>query len=122
MISANMLEQLSEERYHDFALIGFAFAIRMFHNLKQLSDLDWLERKYHTMYDIIHNTPFDEKVNLPPVHLLRGFGKKNKRGNTRNLGMRQINLTVLLCLCKANIVKQNRLLFDACLRKCCLSR
>jgi hypothetical protein len=53
----HMLDELAQERYRDFALLGFTFASRMFRDLKHFDDLAWIERRYHTMYDIIHDSP-----------------------------------------------------------------
>jgi hypothetical protein len=52
-----MLDELSEERYRDFALIGFTCASRIFRDEKRFDDLAWIQRRYHTMYDIIHDSP-----------------------------------------------------------------
>jgi hypothetical protein len=57
-----MFDGLVGEPYREFALIGFAFASIMFRKLKSYSDLEWLERRFRHMHDIIRESPVYEWI------------------------------------------------------------
>lgn len=57
-----MFDRLAGEQYHEFALIGFTFAAIMFRTLKQDSDLEWLEKRFRHMHDILRESPVYEWI------------------------------------------------------------
>jgi hypothetical protein len=57
-----MFDRLPAEEHREFALIGFTFASIMFRQLKRDKDLEWLERKFRHMHDIIRESPVYEWI------------------------------------------------------------
>ena len=52
-----MLDLLSAEHHHEFAVIGYLFAARTFQLLKQYSDLKWLQERFRHMNDFLSESP-----------------------------------------------------------------
>jgi len=57
-----MFDRLAGEHHREFAFIGFTFATFVFHKLKRYSDLEWLEKRFHYMHDILRESPVYEWI------------------------------------------------------------
>jgi len=56
-IVKQMFDLLSAEHHRGFAVIGYLFATRTFQLLKQYSDLEWLQERFHHMKDFLRDSP-----------------------------------------------------------------
>ena len=84
---AVMFDRLPAEEHREFALIGFTFASIMFRQLKRDKDLEWLERKFRHMHDIIRESPVYEWI------LEEGEAKGEVKGIAK--GIAQMRQTVV---------------------------
>ncbi|MBE3560006.1 MAG: hypothetical protein IMW89_12375 [Ktedonobacteraceae bacterium] len=78
-IVKQMFDLLPPEQYKDLDLIGFTFASLVFRRLKATNDLEWLQRSFSHMQDIIRETPVYEWI------LQEGLEEGRKEGLEKGL-------------------------------------
>jgi predicted transposase YdaD len=62
VIVEEMLGRLSGEHHREIAAIAYLFAFRIFQKLKRDDDLEWLERKFRNMNDILRESPLYQQI------------------------------------------------------------